>query len=81
MAGLGLVVIGCWLLAAGTAVNFLGIASDSGTLHGVKDAAIVGIVTGVLSVVTALAGCWGAYAHKKSCLNTVSLSISVFFCL
>jgi len=77
LAGLGLVVIGSWLLADDKALNFLGIACDSGTLHGVRVAATVGIVAGIILVIVGLAGCWGACAEKTSCLNIVSLSLSV----
>jgi len=73
LAGLGLVVIGSWLLVDDKAVNFLGIASDD--KHGFKVAAAIVIVVGILSMLITFIGCWGALGQKTSCLNIVSLCL------
>ena len=75
LAGLGLVVIGCWFLADDEVVDYIGVASDHGTKHIIWAAAVIILVVGVFSVVIGLIGCWGAFREKTSCLNIVSLCL------
>ena len=75
LAGLALIVVGCWFLVDEKAVHFLGIASDHGTLHVVQTAAVILLIVGILSLLIGILGCWGAFRQKTSCLSIVSINL------